>query len=61
MALGDNRIAYPCLVESRIQPQLGLCHWDVQDRHQLSWCPSDISLDAHCLKLQKEQMSFKLK
>lgn len=61
MALGDNRIAYPCLMESRIQPQLGLCNWDAQDRHQLSWCPSDVSLDAHHLKLQKEQMSFKLK
>ena len=44
MVVVDNRIAYPRCLESCIQPQLGLCHWDVWDRHQLSWCPSDISL-----------------
>lgn len=61
MVLGDNGIAYPHVVQSHVQPQLGLCHWDARDRHQLSQCPSDISLDVLHPKLQRGQMSFKLK
>lgn len=51
MVLEDNGIACARVVES---PQLGLCHWYAWDRHELSECPSNISLGAQYPKLQKE-------